>query len=786
MLAKYRYPGTRPYLEKDRNLFFGRERDIEKFSRLVVLEKLVVLIGRSGYGKTSLLNAGVIPRLIEKEKYVVFPIELKEKTRDPLEEKTKEPRRNWSRKPLDLLLEHLKKRTNDKTFLTDKFNIAEELPKDSTALLWYYIKVIQIMYEGVDAITLVFDHFEDLFDSYPHEVDAFSEALATVLNLKSPKSVRNLLKQKINAAENNFKDDEIRQILEPLNLKVVFSLRNDYLGELHRLKKFIPGVYSYTYELLPLNQRQALEALEKPASLDGDYSVPPFKFSQQALEDVIQSFKESPNKRIEAFQLQLIGEHAEEIISSRKKADTGTAQLEISSKELGSLDKIWQAHYDKIISEISPNPWKQRKVKRFIENHLISSEGTRIPVDEVTATTMVSKEDLDSLEESLLIRRVLNSVSTTSYEISHDTLVAPILKSAEKRRKNEFWLVIIVLAILAIILGYLYGRELLKEKENPEHEETIESLEKTIDSLNRLPTVIIVDPPPNLPLPDSLIRSEPLVFKFSYEPCKPNSQGSVNIEVSNGIGAYNYVVLRPDGTKLNLQEGNTFYGLSEPGKYSIIVKDSNGSEAKQSFEVKSGNNCHDIIHVDPEGIITTMDSVTASVTAPEEIDICIICPPPRRDLEKIFKFNKGENHLVGIGIKDSKENPKIKKILLILLFDKKAFWFNGAMSFENAKFFNLKQIKYSLKSPWFGKESKYRLRLEDDYYLNSDGDTIPYREDDEEERYRVFGELIKKHKIKNVDDIYYSYIDGTEFNTILADTAKSNKYNYIRTILRKQ
>ena len=58
-----RYPGIRPFERKDQAIFFGRDTDIEHLSRIISLEKFVVLNGKSGLGKSSLLNAGVIPEL---------------------------------------------------------------------------------------------------------------------------------------------------------------------------------------------------------------------------------------------------------------------------------------------------------------------------------------------------------------------------------------------------------------------------------------------------------------------------------------------------------------------------------------------------------------------------------------------------------------------------------------------------------------------------------------------------------------------------------------------------
>ena len=57
------YPGLRPYDEGDVELFFGRDRVVEESLDRLAGTGLLVLVGPSGSGKSSLLRAGVIPAL---------------------------------------------------------------------------------------------------------------------------------------------------------------------------------------------------------------------------------------------------------------------------------------------------------------------------------------------------------------------------------------------------------------------------------------------------------------------------------------------------------------------------------------------------------------------------------------------------------------------------------------------------------------------------------------------------------------------------------------------------
>jgi len=57
------YRGLDPFLEKDAEVFRGRDPVVERLDELVATRPLVVPAGPSGCGKSSLVRAGVIPRL---------------------------------------------------------------------------------------------------------------------------------------------------------------------------------------------------------------------------------------------------------------------------------------------------------------------------------------------------------------------------------------------------------------------------------------------------------------------------------------------------------------------------------------------------------------------------------------------------------------------------------------------------------------------------------------------------------------------------------------------------
>lgn len=74
------YPGLEPFSTQDAAVFFGRDRDIERLLEALdpVMRydggRFVAVVGPSGSGKSSLLRAGVLPRLLrQRHRWVVLP-----------------------------------------------------------------------------------------------------------------------------------------------------------------------------------------------------------------------------------------------------------------------------------------------------------------------------------------------------------------------------------------------------------------------------------------------------------------------------------------------------------------------------------------------------------------------------------------------------------------------------------------------------------------------------------------------------------------------------------------
>lgn len=59
------FPGLRPFEVEDAPFFFGRERQVELLYAKLLSNRFVAVVGSSGSGKSSLVNAGLLSRLLE-------------------------------------------------------------------------------------------------------------------------------------------------------------------------------------------------------------------------------------------------------------------------------------------------------------------------------------------------------------------------------------------------------------------------------------------------------------------------------------------------------------------------------------------------------------------------------------------------------------------------------------------------------------------------------------------------------------------------------------------------
>jgi formylglycine-generating enzyme required for sulfatase activity len=70
---KYPYPGLRPFEANEWSIFFGREAMVDEVIDRLAAHRLVLIHGSSGAGKSSLVRAGVLPKLERQHRLAGMP-----------------------------------------------------------------------------------------------------------------------------------------------------------------------------------------------------------------------------------------------------------------------------------------------------------------------------------------------------------------------------------------------------------------------------------------------------------------------------------------------------------------------------------------------------------------------------------------------------------------------------------------------------------------------------------------------------------------------------------------
>ncbi|MFM8489622.1 MAG: hypothetical protein ACKOCH_25075, partial [Bacteroidota bacterium] len=113
----------------------------------------------------------------------------------------------------------------------------------------------------------------------------------------------------------------------------------------------------------------------------------------------------------------------------------GNGLPDITREELPEMDTLYEQYYHRKLGELKPE--ERDKARLVLENILLAEdsstgEGRRKSVDRIDLLqpgTGISAGLLDELEKTYLIRRERNTVGGYNYEISHDTLLAPVMKA---------------------------------------------------------------------------------------------------------------------------------------------------------------------------------------------------------------------------------------------------------------------------------------------------------------------------------------------------------------------
>jgi WD40 repeat protein len=391
------YVGPRSFSSSE--TLYGRDRELRVLTDRLISERIVLLHAPSGAGKTSLVQAGLIPQLASEGFFIHPPVRINAEYPTDLmsASETAIDLRRYNRYVFSTLLSLEERYASG---LRTKFNRLARLSLSN----YLTLRSIEDQREGPEF--LIFDQFEEIlsldYNDRPAKMDFFTQ---------------------------------LRAVLKNRNRWALFVMRTDYVGALEPYARTIPTYFSNTFHLELLGVKAALDAIQQPAKKAGvDFSD---SAAQKLVDDLrrvqVQTLDGSVQSQlglyIEPVQLQVVCYRIWENKSARKTT--------ITEKDLDNVGDVNQslAEYYAISIQKSAQETEtsERDIRQWFNNKLITPEGTRSLVRIGAGKSEgLPKEVIANLENSHLIRPEKRA-GQTWYELAHDRLIEPI------RADNKKW-----------------------------------------------------------------------------------------------------------------------------------------------------------------------------------------------------------------------------------------------------------------------------------------------------------------------------------------------------------
>jgi|GEM_PF-371180 len=431
--------GLASYEEEHRPYFFGRRAEEDDLFERVRRHRLTVLYGPSGLGKTSLLRAGLMPRL---QAAGWLPVRIRLTYPERLDTIVEADPQSLLRQVIETLAAALiaaahpageKLRTPLSETINHQLSTINSVPS-----LWelWHDTAWGLRDPSAPRPVLLFDQFEEIFTLGEDEARARSatrvlrDALADLIEDRPPPALDRRLQEDPALAE--------RYDFSPDTSRVVLVLREDYLARFERWKKLLPSLLRNRLELRLLDGPRALQAITGPARTgraEGDPGLVPDDVAAAIVRAVSDVSEDTAIEDIEAVP-PLLSLLCKELNEKRRTATPPVPHIDLALVR-ENRSAILQRFYEECFDGFAP------AVRLVIEDHLLSPGGYRENPGYDTLLSALAARGVEApvkVLSALVERRLITAEDRGGrrrVELTHDVL-APIVKSSlDERRERE-------------------------------------------------------------------------------------------------------------------------------------------------------------------------------------------------------------------------------------------------------------------------------------------------------------------------------------------------------------
>ena len=423
--------GFRAYTESDADIFKGRGQDAEYLYELVSNKDYVVCYAESGEGKSSLIDAGLTPKL-RANRY--FPVKISFTNDDFMNEEI-----DFDKVIKSRILDALS--SLEETYGHAFLSIT---PKSDTILndrfsddLWWFLRHNSLSLYGIPLTTvLIFDQFEEVIN-YPKSsvwTSCFFKWLEKISSDNCPQYILDDISE--------LDIEDMPQIITAKEFKALFSIRTEYIGELDYWCMqcyFIPALKHNRFCLKPLTIQGAEEVMRQ---YDG--------FDEELRDNILNVLvKSADNQSSESYVSALILS-----VVCTSLYQNNDKQLTVSYIS-GSLENF----YNDIINKCGISI-EERNV---VASVLVDKDKRVRVASDCSVLDKISFNDKykDALLQNRLVKKsIVNGVEYI--ELVHDSLIDVVKKHKEEalmketRRKRLKYILSIIVLVIPIIFITLF------------------------------------------------------------------------------------------------------------------------------------------------------------------------------------------------------------------------------------------------------------------------------------------------------------------------------------------
>ena len=380
--------GLASYEYNDAYRFFGREEELSELKTAICNNLFTTIYGISGAGKTSLINAGMMP-LLEKEGYL--PVRVR------LDHKSKIGYNTQIIKAIVSTLENFGGEVETENVI-DQENISEN------ERLWNFLFTSKFWSKSNhQVIPVIFiDQFEEIFTNNDSEetIRDFFEVINSLQYNNPPTNTSSYLTKYEKYVDYN----------DVAQLRIVLIMREDFLARLEDYSFNIPALRKNRRGIKRMNGLQALEVIQKPMPAIVTRNVAIHMLGKVTGKITKDSPQDLARLSVDTSILSLF--------CSELYQKAVLAQQSILTEELvGQFgDNIISSFYDETMGLVSS------KTMEYLESHLLTYSGFRNSVAlEDLEQNGIKKVELTRLTEKRLIRiETVDGIDRV--EFTHDVL----------------------------------------------------------------------------------------------------------------------------------------------------------------------------------------------------------------------------------------------------------------------------------------------------------------------------------------------------------------------------